>query len=568
MNSEEELKYFCSYCDLLLSDKQNHEHTMKIIIFPQKILIEYIFISFIARGSFGFVFKIHERNNLAQELAIKLIIFDKNEDIYEIEKESNMLKALKHKNIIDFKKFIKSEDGQCCAIITEYAPDSLRNQMNRGNLSYELLINYAIQIIDTLNYIHNEHIPHVVHGDLKPENILIIKDNIKLIDFGVSRWVTKFKPETEKVFGTQKYWPPEIRAAYKNNKVITYNTKMDVYAFGLVLFEMLYNTFPTRKNLNKMLTKYVLNEDLRNIFISMLEKNPNERAESSEILTKLTTLKDKIIKDLNDGPNPFKIQIEAEPLLHSKRESIYLPEPFQYGATKPLQSNDILKIEEIKLEDGAQIINFPNNEKYEGEIENNKKNGKGKYYFNNGDIYDGDWKNDKMEGKGKLIKKKGETYEGCFINNQYSGQGLVIYQNGDIYQGEFKDGKREGHAKLTCKQGEEYIGDFFNDKFHGKGSMTYQNGDHYQGLWSEGKKEGYGYYKWKSGASYDGLFKNGEFIKQIGKYVSASGKIYEGEIKSKNLIIMQNLSKKNTTISNTRSKTSHKISKKTCCQIF
>lgn len=53
---------------------------------------------------------------------------------------------------------------------------------------------------------------------------------------------------------------------------------------------------------------------------------------------------------------------------------------------------------------GTMIMN--NNDKYEGEFKNNKKNGTGKYYYNNGDVFEGEFKEDIIV-KGNLIKKDG-----------------------------------------------------------------------------------------------------------------------------------------------------------------
>ena len=65
-----------------------------------------------------------------------------------------------------------------------------------------------------------------------------------------------------------------------------------------------------------------------------------------------------------------------------------------------------------------------NNENYEGNWLNDKREGKGIMKYNNGDIYDGDWENDKKVGNGKMK-----------------------YKNGDIYEGEWKDDKKNGYGK-------------------------------------------------------------------------------------------------------------------------
>ena len=71
--------------------------------------------------------------------------------------------------------------------------------------------------------------------------------------------------------------------------------------------------------------------------------------------------------------------------------------------------------------------------KYEGEYKNDKKKGKGIFYWNinklKEDKYDGDWKNDKKEGKGILYFAEGDRYDGEFKNDFKVGNLLIIIIN-------------------------------------------------------------------------------------------------------------------------------------------
>ena len=112
------------------------------------------------------------------------------------------------------------------------------------------------------------------------------------------------------------------------------------------------------------------------------------------------------------------------------------------------------------------------NGRYEGEMVDGKREGKGKFYFITGDYYEGDFKNNCKEGKGKYI---------------YSA-------NKDIYEGEFKGGKIHGKGKYTYEQGDIYDGEYKNEKRDGLGTYIYSNGNKYIGEWKEGKKHGKGKY--------------------------------------------------------------------------
>ena len=90
--------------------------------------------------------------------------------------------------------------------------------------------------------------------------------------------------------------------------------------------------------------------------------------------------------------------------------------------------------------------------RYEGDWKNNKKEGKGIYYYNNGDRYEGNFINDKYDGKGVFYFSNGNRYEGNFKNDKREGEGILYYNNGDRMMGDYIDDKKIGlHVRLTKK---------------------------------------------------------------------------------------------------------------------
>ena len=139
------------------------------------------------------------------------------------------------------------------------------------------------------------------------------------------------------------------------------------------------------------------------------------------------------------------------------------------------------------------VKNYPEG-KYEGELVNNMREGKGKlYYINNekymGKIYIGEWKNDLRNGKGVETWNDGERFVGNFKNDKREGYGIYYFSNGDIYEGNYKNGKTEGF-------GVEY----------------YSNGDKYEGRFKNGNKEGQGVYYFENGNREIGYYHNNESI--------------------------------------------------------
>lgn len=129
-------------------------------------------------------------------------------------------------------------------VITEYLSEgSLRSYLHKLEqkpsdekfLPLEKLIKIALDIASGMEYIHSQG---VIHRDLKPENILINEDfNLKVADFGIA---------CEEVYcdlladdpGTYRWMAPEMI------KRKSYGRKVDVYGFGLILWELVAGTIP------------------------------------------------------------------------------------------------------------------------------------------------------------------------------------------------------------------------------------------------------------------------------------------------------------------------------------
>ena len=96
---------------------------------------------------------------------------------------------------------------------------------------------------------------------------------------------------------------------------------------------------------------------------------------------------------------------------------------------------------------------FSNDNKYEGEIENDKPNGYGTWTQSDGSTYVGQFVDGSREGLGTFTWSKnspqsGKSYEGQWLNNRHHGKGKISYERergkemeGQIWEGEYKNGK-------------------------------------------------------------------------------------------------------------------------------
>lgn len=89
-------------------------------------------------------------------------------------------------------------------------------------------------------------------------------------------------------------------------------------------------------------------------------------------------------------------------------------------------------------------ISYANGDSYQGEMINDKMNGKGIYYYSNGNKYEGDFQDDKKNGKGIFFWANGEKYDGEWKDDKRNGKGIFIRVNGEKTEGEWKDDERIG----------------------------------------------------------------------------------------------------------------------------
>ena len=151
-------------------------------------------------------------------------------------------------------------------------------------------------------------------------------------------------------------------------------------------------------------------------------------------------------------------------------------------------------------------VHYYNNGKYQGEMKNGRKEGKGIFYYKNGAIYKGYFKNNLYEGKGLYCFENGDIYEGHFKKGKKEGKGIYYYNNGDIYKGDYKDDEQNGKGKFYFNDGDRYEGKNKKGYFEGKGIYYYINGNRYEGNFKKDKKEGKGIFYYNKRAWSSILF--------------------------------------------------------------
>ncbi len=145
--------------------------------------------------------------------------------------EARVAGKIQHENIVSVFDFGEHE-GRPFIVMEYLKGEDLRDAI-RGGRTGSLLdrLKIALQIAEGLNYVHGTG---VVHRDIKPENIhLDPAGRVKLMDFGIAKTADLSLTRTGMAMGTPYYMAPEQVSGRPAD------TLVDVYAFGMLFFELL-----------------------------------------------------------------------------------------------------------------------------------------------------------------------------------------------------------------------------------------------------------------------------------------------------------------------------------------
>ena len=147
--------------------------------------------------------------------------------------------------------------------------------------------------------------------------------------------------------------------------------------------------------------------------------------------------------------------------------------------------------------DGEGVLYRPDGTIFKGAYKNDVQNGIGTNYNKEGKILKALFKDGKVI-RGSAIMYYGlgcndylnfdeeNRYEGDYKNNKREGFGKLYLVNGNRYEGEFQNDLFTGEGKYYWPNGCKYIGGFKNDKKDGKGILYLDGGNRVEGLWKNG----------------------------------------------------------------------------------
>src|SRR5690606_28558001 len=136
--------------------------------------------------------------------------------------------------------FDQGQDGELAYLVMEYLPGITLRELLREQK--RLTVPQTVSIMDAiLSGLAAAHKAGIVHRDVKPENVLLAEDGrIKIGDFGLARATTANTATGQQLLGTIAYLAPELVTRG------TADARSDIYALGIMLYEMLAGEQPYR----------------------------------------------------------------------------------------------------------------------------------------------------------------------------------------------------------------------------------------------------------------------------------------------------------------------------------
>ena len=196
----------------------------------------------LGEGGMGSVY-LAEQIAINRNVALKILHPDYARDpefVRRFRQEAKLAASLSHHNIVTIFDFDQADDGSLYIVMEYVAGRSLSAVIKAGLLDVGTAVRLATQIAEGLRA---AHAAGVIHRDIKPENIMVLPGNeIKLMDFGIARLsnvegVTRLT-RSGMIMGTPTYMAPE---QIEGGEV---GVATDIYAFGVLLYEMLSGQVP------------------------------------------------------------------------------------------------------------------------------------------------------------------------------------------------------------------------------------------------------------------------------------------------------------------------------------
>ena len=199
----------------------------------------YQILEIVGQGGMATVYRAHQLS-MDRDVALKVLprhLLRQANSLERFKREANIIARLEHRAIVPVHDYGEYE-GLPYIVMRYMDGGAVAELLLHGPLSPQRALHIVEQIAPALDYAHQKG---VLHRDLKPSNILLdANGDAYITDFGIARILGENAPSltTSGVVGTPSYMSPEQAQGHK------LDGRSDVYALGVVLFEMLTGQRP------------------------------------------------------------------------------------------------------------------------------------------------------------------------------------------------------------------------------------------------------------------------------------------------------------------------------------
>ena len=236
----------------------------------------------IGRGGMSIVYLAMDKR-LNKQWAVKEIpkrALDKNNEVVvqSAIAEANMIKRLDHPAIVRIVDIINNDD--VIYIIEDYIEGETLGTIveNNGAQPQELVIEWAMQICEALEYLHTRK-PPIIYRDMKPTNVMLKPEgNVKIIDFGIAREYKERGLADTVSLGTRGYAAPEQFGGRGQT-----DARTDVYCLGVTMYHLVTGQNPCDPPYEIKPIRHwnpQLSAGLEAIIEKCTQANPNDRYQS------------------------------------------------------------------------------------------------------------------------------------------------------------------------------------------------------------------------------------------------------------------------------------------------